>query len=206
LYAGFVLALSLLLAASTAVGIKLEQAVDVPPDRAEAIVAAIADAIDQREDLDASAVVVLRLFGAVTRLRIVAQAHFSDASEPIVIEQDITEDDPRPQIEELVARLFPIRSEPINEPEPEPQLNREAPNFVLPISFVSVSAVALGAGIALGVTSRSARNASQDPDLGDEEFSYLAHRTRDFAIAADVVFAVAGTAFLVGAIFFLLEL
>ena len=211
------------LAAATVVGVRLERSVDVPPERAREIVAAIADAIDARDDLraviddpvwacedDASCaeevrtrtgsevVVLLELFGAITEMRIAAHVQGGGA-ETDRAELDVPIDRWRPSIGGLVDRLFP-RDPP---PAPAPTPVAETEIKVAPIVLFSLGAGCLAAGVGLGIESRSARHASQVPNLDPMEFDRLADRTVEFAIAANVTYALAGAAALVGLLLYL---
>lgn len=208
-------ALPLLLMAQT-VGLHLSAATDLPQDEAAKIVRTFATAIEARTGQDirvddplwagcragqscvaevrvrtrADRLVLVEVIAGLTLLRVVVVV---DDAAPV--EADVRRDDPGEDLEALAARLFEAKAigDVVPPPPPPPPFaaTTTAEPSYWPWVALGGAAVALAVGIVFGLSSRSARADSQDPNLTPEAFDVLADRTQTHAIVADVGFVLA---------------
>lgn len=234
------LALFLALAAATqGLGLRLEEAGEIPDDEALALTRALATRLEARCGAPVAVddplwsgcagqdrcidtirgrtgggdVVLVRVFGGLTKARIITE-RFSAASEaPMRAELDV----PRsvegwaPPLTDLAARICPEGQMSSGTGSPALAIDPLASStgaskarvwpWVLGGSGVALAAV----GVAFGASSASARRASADPTLSEPAFEALADRTASHAITADVLFVAAGVSLLTGLVVALIE-
>lgn len=159
----------------------------------------------------AETILLLRLVGGVQRVRLVVERFPElEVLEPRV-EQDVSLDPTAADAElrVLAARLFAegiAARPPAVETAPPVELPPDEPPSLLPTWLcVGASAALLGAGVAFGASSASARSDSQDPLLDDPGFEALADRTQRHAWVANVLYVAAGVSLAAGTALLLLQ-
>jgi hypothetical protein len=196
-------ALWLSLAASVAVADSAEIAARDVAELVHALDAAIARRIGEANAK--SEPVSIRVFGGLTVTRVIADRGEVHAEIDVPIDRELWID----PLEALASKLFPegtwskvqVTAQdvvPLVPPAVVPKQSSIAPWIVF-----SASAIVLGAGIAFGISSRNARNASQVVPPA-EDFDRLADRAQTHGITADVLFFSA-TAGAVAGIWLLLD-
>lgn len=229
-----------LLAAATSVGLKLEETDQLAFEDATELTGALAKRVEARSGrtvvvddpvwsscagdercLDqvrartgGGDVVLLSIFGGLSRARVVAERSRPGEASPTHVERDVPRDRKSwgPALDDLARALFPEAPEP---PGPEPIVGTSLdPTPSTPklegtrwAPWIAVGAgVALaGAGAAFGVSSAQARADSADPNLADPAFEALADRTQAHAIAADALFGAATVAVVTGVVLLLFD-
>jgi hypothetical protein len=159
-----------------------------------------------------SEVILVRLIGVPTRIRLIAERLTVDRTEPVAsAEVDLlrTQTTWSSQLSLLAERLMPepiakkpladALPEPQPEPQPEPPLQRVAPleprpateTRIDPLPWVAIGAgaVALGVGIGFGVDSHAARETAAMPPMHTpQEIDALRSRAIGHAAIADVLY------------------
>ncbi|MCK6551049.1 hypothetical protein L6R52_34750 [Myxococcota bacterium] len=231
-----VAALLALVAATQGLGLRLEEAGEITPDEAVALTRALAARIEarcgatvviddplwpgcvgQERCIDAirartgdGDVVLLRVFGGLTKARVITERFAAGADGATRAELDVPRDaggwaEP---LTELAGRLCPTvqvshgtGTLTIDVAAPvAPEGPRVLP-WVLGGTGVALAVV----GIAFGASSASARADAADPTLSDAAFDALADRTQAHAITADVLFVAAGVSAVTGLVLALIE-
>lgn len=157
-------------------------------------------------------VVLLRLYGARTKVLVVAERFTPRAEAPLRVEESMPRDEEkwRGALEAIARKLF-AGSKPVTPPlgdvAPEDPVSSARSTAYRedgggPWVWLSFGAglTALGVGIALGVSSRDARSTLREGAHTDQEIDALSGRAKHHALAANVLFSAAAIAVVSGAI------
>lgn len=160
-------------------------------------------------------VVLLRIYGASTKLRLIIDRFDPRANRTNNAHRDL-EVDPRswrPSIDTMMIELFPEPiveiQDPLPKQLPESRVRTSADggggwSDVVPWVIIGGSAVALGVGIGFGVSSRNASAAIADMPPG-QDVSELSRRANDHATIANVLFVSSAVGVAVGLIWLALD-
>lgn len=166
---------------------------------------------DRRRRTAARVLVLVRLIGVPTRIRIIAERIDADGT-PRSVALDLARNRTTwpSSFQRIAAELFPERLAPprvaraspteIAKPPPEP----EGPS-VAPWIAAGVGAAALVTGIAFGVSSQGARSDAASMPTTPEQLDGLERRAIDHGIVANVAFSAALVAGVTGLVLHALE-
>lgn len=168
-------------------------------------------AAEVRGRTGAQSVVLLRVFGALTLLRVAADRAEGNALDRIEVDLPREGKDRSEPLKALAEKLFPNAKPPppraadlAADPAP-PLADTEKKGSILPWVIVGAGAAAGLGGIGFGLSSRAARNDSQSPTIDDPTFDTLADRAVSHGTAANILFGVGAAAIGVGLTLFVLE-
>jgi hypothetical protein len=151
---------------------------------------------------------MVKLFGALKKVRLIAQRFPPNAMEPVRFEINvpIERDAWSGPLAETARALFPPKPAQVIEPQfsvvPKPALvvPAERPKSIVPWVLVGGGATALIVGSVFGLSSRSARNEYEHRMHTDAEADALEDRLKAHGWTANVLFVVSGLAAGAGAI------
>lgn len=214
-------AVALLVLAANGVELRLEESAEIDPNEAAAVVRALGFAIEERTGMATSVEesagfterVSVRVFGGLTLLRVVAVrtgglGGTKSAEGDVPAEREAW----GAAIAELVATIYPpgtwskvqVDAPIATEPQLIPPVVGEKEHSVVPW-------VLGGAGVAAGITAiffgrstASARRDAEDPLL-IADYEQNADRAVSHAVAANVLFSIAGVALAAGGAWWFLE-
>jgi hypothetical protein len=152
-------------------------------------VRALDEAIIRRAGAETAAKdrIAVRLLGGLTLIRVVADRGELHTELDLPLDQELWFE----PLESIAEKLFPeaavLSPVVVETPPPPPERERSLTPFVV----LGASAVVAVTGIAFGIASKNANDASQLPGVDDERFDRLADRKTRYAITADLLFLAA---------------
>jgi hypothetical protein len=238
-----------LLAIGAGVAIHVEEAVNVPHETALAIASELRDLVERwsgesrvvvddivwtecarsdrcvgeiRSRTSAEDVLLLKLQGAPTRIRILAELHPMDESKTrkLILDTSHAPSERERALLPLVEDFFARRSGSIAIASTSTRSSsptafglegiapeRQKPQTAESLSYVLMGAgsVLLGAGVVVGIRAQAARSRLQHEALTREEISELDDQTNQRAIAADVLVGAAIAGIVAGVVFLLVD-
>lgn len=217
-----------LLAYGAVVGLRIDDVTDVPLERAIQIAEGLGRAIEDEGELravvddpswsrcpqvggcltelrartGAGPLVLLRIYGGLTQIRVFAERPEPEQSAKAEIDLPLGGADAGP-LHALVHQLFPEL--PHRAPAPQ-LLGQSAPPTpsprLAPWVVAGTGAVALAVGVGLGLSSKGARTEVETAPHSDAEIARLTDQTQVHGLAANLLFGAAGLgAIVAGALF-----
>jgi hypothetical protein len=204
---------ALVLSIAASVEIRIEDSRGVSSDDGAAILAALREAIDDRtndpggEGLRPTDVVLVRLIGVPTRIRLIAERRGAREAHSEV-DLSRAKGSWSTSLAGVAKELFPEEPlpPPVAPPPPlvPPPLPPEEPSLA-PWIVVGAGAVALAVGAGFGFSSRGARSSAANEPHTPEELADLEDRAIGHGIAANVLFGVGAAGVAGGLIWWLLD-
>jgi hypothetical protein len=152
-----------------------------------------------RDRTRANDLVLVKVYGAPTKIRLIAERLELGAISGQRVELNVprAREQWTPTLDEAALALFP--KAPIAKREddaaraataPPPQEEERWPLWV-PYAVLGTGALALAAGAAFGLSSSSARDRAETVELSDEEYARTIDRMRAHGLAANILFGTA---------------
>lgn len=223
------------LALAASVGLRLEEVGELSMEEGMALTRALANTIEkstgqkvaiddplwsscQRKDrcieeikarTRSDEVIFIKIFAGVTMLRVQVNRIGPQGAQEAALDVPNDAQTWSAPLRKLTLKLFPqARAQPDKPMKTLKKTTTDPPpekTSIVPWVVLGVSAAVAGIGVGFGVSSRSARNDSQDPTLPDPRFDLLADRAQTHGIAANVLFISAALGAVTSVVLYLLD-